>query len=230
MSANATLSRIDMSPEMAELLRAGAADGIGLCCSPGQVEKNYAVLRECERLGYLRWLNIEQPWITDAGRAAIGAPSQSEQSRLRLIELCNQRRKLEPPRRLDPRTDFDYRSYLSLGYVCTLVVKQFDRRHEPATIRVGRTLRGDPQFLGPKNAIVLPESEGRFVLAVMPPWLVRTARFPTYPLPLDESDPDFTDAERAAWDRLRNICISVNARIRSAGRNRPEKFRYGESS
>jgi hypothetical protein len=225
----ATISR-ELTPEMADLLRAGAADHLGIVCSPGRVEKNWKLLRELQAMGFVRFPTIEQPWITDAGRTAIGAPSQAQADRARFVEMCSRRPRLVPERRRDPRTEFDYRSYRAMSYACTLVVKQPDARENPASTRVGRSLTSDPQYLGPKNSIVLPESEGRFVLALMPDWLIRRAGFSTYALPLDETDPAFTEEERKLWDRLRLVCYSVNARIRTAGRKRPEKFRYGESA
>lgn len=229
MSSSATLTRQDVSPEVAELLRAGAADHLGFVCSPGQVQKNWAALREAERAGYLRFLGLERPWITPAGRAAIGAPTEAQVDRAKLEAICK-RKPLKPARKADPRTDFDYRSYRSMEYVCTLLVKQPDFREDPKSIRVGSSLTSDPQFLGPNNSIVQPESEGRFVLAVMPDWLIKRAGLSTYPLPLDETDPDFTDEERATWARLRLVCQSINSRIRTAGRRMTERYRYGENA
>lgn len=229
MSNSATLTRKDVSPEVAELLRAGAADHLGLVCSPGQVQKNWAAIREAERNGWLRFLSMERPWITPAGRAAIGAPTEAQVDRAKFVDMCK-RRSLKPKKKADPRTDFDYRSYRSMGFVCTLVVKQPDRREDPLSVRVGRSLTSDPQFLGPNNSIVQPESEGRFILAVMPDWLIKRAELSTYPLPLDESDPEFTDDERATWDRLRLVCQSINSRIRSGGRRSVERFRMGENA
>jgi hypothetical protein len=229
MSASATLTRDEVSPEVAELLRAGAADRLGLVCSPGQVQKNWAAIREAERNGWLRFLTLERPWITPAGRAAIGAPTEAQVDRAAFLEMCK-RKPLKPAKKADPRTDFDYRSYRAMEYVCTLLVKQPDPREDPPSVRVGRTLTSDPQFLGPNNSIVQPESEGRFVLAVMPYWLIKRAELSTYPLPLDESDPNFTDEERAAWSRLRLVCQSINSRIRTAGRRSTERFRYGENA
>jgi len=230
VSTSAALADHDLSPEAVALLQAGAADQLGLCCRPGQVEKNWAALRECERFGLLRFINIEKPWITPAGRAAIGAPTEAEADRARRIEQFSavKRKRLQPEKRYDPRTDFDYRSYRACKYVCTLLVKQPDRRENPLTVRVGRTLRSDPQFLGPNNSIVQPESDARFLLTLMPDWLLKRAGFSTYPMPLDETEWSAEDC--ATWDRLRQVCISINSRIRSAGRRRPEKFRYGESA
>jgi hypothetical protein len=229
MSNSATLTRQDISPEVAELLRAGAADHLGFVCSPGQVQKNWAAIREAERAGYLRFLTMERPWITPAGRAVIGAPTEAQVDRAKLEAMCK-RKPLKPTKKADPRTDFDYRSYRSMGYACTLVVKQVDRREDPPSVRVGRSLTSDPQFLGPNNSIVQPESEGRFVLAVMPDWLIRRAGLSTYPMPIDDDDPDFTDDERATWARLRLVCQSINSRIRTSGRRLTETFRYGENA
>lgn len=217
----------DVSPEMADLLRAGAADKLGLICSPSRVEKNYKVLREAERLGYLRFLDIERPWITPAGRLAIGAPTEAETSRAEFAAICaGVRKPLVPAKRNDPRTDFDYRSWKSMDWHCVLVVKQPHDR-EIRSVRVGRTPTSAPQYLGSRNSTIQPESDGRFVLAVIPKWLISTAGFSTYPLPLDDGD-GWTDAEREAWDRLRNVCFSINSRIRNAGRGQHQRLRFGE--
>jgi hypothetical protein len=136
-----------------------------------------------------------------------------------------------PKKSDDPRTDFDYRSYRSMDWICVLAVKQPDYRSEQATLRVGRTLRSDPQFLGPRNSIILPESEGRFALAIVPHWLARISGMPTHPFPLDETDPAWSEDDRALWERLRQICFSVNSRIRTAGRNvRADRMRFGETA
>jgi hypothetical protein len=218
----------DLTPEMVELLRAGAADGAGLCCRPGQVVKNFAALHECERFDLIRFLDIERPWITPAGRAAIGAPTESQANRAWLMNNYGpgSKPRLVPEKRNDPRTDFDYRSYKACGYVCTLLVKQPDARENPLTVRVGRTLRSDPQFLGPNNSIVQPESDARFLLTVMPSWLLKRAGFSTYPMPLDETEWSAEDC--ATWNRLRQVCMSINSRIRNAGRRAQEKRRFGE--
>jgi hypothetical protein len=218
-----------LAPEMIELLRAGADHTLGIVCRPGQVRKLWPLITEAERHGWIRLLDVEKPWITDAGRKAIGAPSQAEASHAKLVEEC---KRCKPVLRAsaDPRTDFDYRSYQANDFVCVLAVKQPDARVEPATIRVGRDLSSAPQFLGPKNSIVQPESEGSFVLAVMPHWIVRKALLPTYPFALNEDEP-WTENERALWDRLRNVCISVNTRIRRGGSHpTPTKNPYGANA
>jgi hypothetical protein len=230
MTASLTLDH-DLSPETVELLRRGVTEGHGLVCRPGEVRKLFPLLREAERLDYLRFLDVERPWITPAGRAAIGAPTEAEADHAKLVLLCGGARKpLVPAKRDDPRTDFDYRSYRSIGYVCVLVVKQADHRENPTTLRVGRTLSSEPQFLGPKNSILLPESEGRFSLALMPAWLVKRAGLSTYPLHLDEDDPAWTEQERETWSRLRQVCYSVNSRIRNSNRRPKQNLRFGETA
>lgn len=219
----------DLSPEAISLLRAGADNPHGFCCTPGQVAKNWEHLQTAERAGYVRFLQ-ERPWITDAGRRAIGAPSQSEAGRARLIEMCSIRKRLTPEKRDDTRTDFDYRSYRSMKYACTLLIKQPDFRENPPTLRVGKSLRSDPQYLGPKNSIVQPESAGRFVLVLMPDFIIRRALLQTYPRQLDETDDDFTDDERETWSRLRSVCIAINSRIRSAGHKVTERRVFGETA
>lgn len=239
MSIAATRMDPCVTPEMAELLRAGTTDQLGLICRPGQVQKNYPALRAAEKLGYLRFLDVYRPWITPEGRAAIGAPTEAAADRARaMLLLATVRKPLVPAKRDDPRSDFDYRSYKSMGYVCTLVIRQPDPRDDPKTVRVGRSLTSEPQYLGPRNAILQPESEGRFVLALVPGWMVRpinqsqlSCRLPAFsscPMPLDESDESFTDEERELWERLRRICSSINSRIRNANRRQPDKLRFGE--
>lgn len=219
-----------LSPEMVDMLRAGAAHDLGVICRPGQVQKLWPLLSQAEKLKLIVFLDMERPIITDMGRRAIGAPSQAQADHARLVALCTRRKPLQPRPDADPRTDFDYRSYQSMGFVCTLVVRQPDARYKPTTVRVGRSLTSDPQFLGPRNSIRLPECEGTpFVLAVMPKWLLDRAQFPTCPFPLDEDDASWSADDRATWDRLRQVCMSVNIRIRRGG-NRPSagRLHYGE--
>lgn len=221
--------RADLAPEMVDLLRAGAAHDIGIICRPGQVQKHWSTLREAERLKLIFFADLERPVITDMGRRAIGAPTQLDADYARLKALCG-RKKPALRRDEDPRTDFDYRSYRSMGYVCTLVVRQPDTRCNPATVRVGKTLKSEPQFLGPRNSIVLPECDGTpFVLALMPKWLLDRAMFPTCPFALDEDDASWSADDRATWERLRHLCMSVNTRIRRGGNRQPTgKLHYGE--
>lgn len=227
-------SRIDtdLTPEMAELLYAGANHQLGLCCIPGRVQKNWQILKRLERLGFIRFITLEQPWITESGRVAIGAPSEMEADRRRRIALLatyNRRKPLIPTPQKDPRTDFDYRSYRSCGYVCVLAVKLPDERPDARTIKVGRPGSSDHHYFGNGNSIVQQESEGRFILAVMPGWLQRRWSFLTYPLALPD-DGGWSDAERASWERLSRVCNSINSRIRNSGRRSRQNLHYGETA
>jgi hypothetical protein len=229
-----------LSDDAVALLRRGAADHLGLCCRPGEVVKLWPAISEAERAGYLRFVGGEKPWITPQGREAIGAPSEMEADMAKLRLLCaNARKSLVPAKRADARTDFDYRSWKAMRWVCTLVVRQPDGRMGPRTVRVGRTIDSQPQFLGSKNSMIQPESDARFVLTLVPAWMTRPIKkngdnipaiFSTYPMPIDETDSNFTDDERAAWDRLRQICFSINSRIRNAGRGQRERLRFGENA
>lgn len=203
----------DLTEAGRALLEAGAKHLNGLCCTPGQVRKNWKDLTELKRAGFINWLTAEQPWITKDGREAIGAPNECQATIDLLRPTMSNRAPLAPPRDADPRTDLDYRSYQSMGWVCALVIRQPDYRTEAATIRVGSSLSSEPQFLGAGNSIVQPESEGRFVLTLVPAWMVRKNIFSGHPFSLDEYDPAFTAEERELWDRLRNICFSINTRI-----------------
>jgi hypothetical protein len=240
MTAPSTMYADDreLSPELAALLRAGIADRYGFVCQPGQVEKNYKALHEGERAGYIRFVKLTHPKITDAGRAAVGAASEREERKAESRRICADILRtvaLDPAKRNDPRTDFDYRSYKTMGYVCTLVFRQHDDRRVKPTVRVGRTLKSDPQFLGARNSIIQPESTEKFVLAVVPEWMTRPIKkpggvfalpiFTTYPLPIDETDPAFTYGDREEWERLRAVCFSINSRIqRAPGKAAVKKF------
>lgn len=235
------MASVDLAPEVVEMLSRGAADGLGIVCRPGEVRKLYPLLHEAERLGYIRFIDLERPWITEAGRAAIGAPSQAEVDRAKLALICsNARKPLVPAKRDDPRTAAEYTAWnLKPKWACTLVVRQPDARHQPRSIRVGRTLTSEAQYLGSNNANVQPESTDRFVLAVVPEWMTRPIKkaggvtapaiFSTWPLALDESDPNFTDEDRETWLRLRQVCASINSRIRIAGKPSHQKsWAYGQ--
>lgn len=225
-----TLPRDDeLSPEAVELLRRGAAHNYGLCCSPGEIHKFYRLLRESERLKYIVFLNLEQPWITPAGRAAIGAPSQADVDYAKLVLLCGAARKpLVPAKRDDPRTDFDYRSYKQMGYGCVLAVKAPDDRINPQSVKIVVPGSSKPEGLGPKNSIIQPESEGKFVVACIPLWLQRKLKLPTGNLPLPDHETRWTSEDRETWERLRNVCFSINSRIRNANRAKRQNLAFGQ--
>lgn len=217
-----------MSHDLAEVLRAGAAHDHGMICRPGQVQKLYPLLKEAERLGYLRFIDVERPWITPAGRAAIGAPTETEAGYARLVLACSGARKpLVPTKRADPRTDFDYRSYKSMGYVCILAVRAHDERPEPQTVRIKVAGSSKPQGLGAGNSIIMEETAGPFVLAVVPTWLQRKCGLATYAMPLPEDQP-WSESDRELWGHLRDVCFSINSRIRNSNRRQRERGSFGQ--
>lgn len=219
-----------MSHELAEVLRVGAAHDHGMICRPGEVMKLFPLLKQAERLGYLRFIDIERPWITPAGRAAIGAPTETEAGYARLVLACSAARKpLVPAKRADPRTDFDYRSYRQCGYVCILAVRAQDDRPDPQTVRIVVSGSTKPQGLGARNSIIMEETKGPgpFVLAVVPKWLQEKCSLPTYAMPLPE-DQDWSDDDRELWARLREVCFSINSRIRNSNRRPRERAAFGQ--
>lgn len=221
----------DLSPEAVELLRRGAAHSFGLCCRPGEIRKSYPFLRQAERLGYVRFLDLERPFITEAGRAAIGAPTEAEADYAKLVLLCagaRKRKPLTPTKRDDPRTDFDYRSYKQMGYGCVLAVKAPDDRVNPQSVKIVVPGSSKPEGLGPKNSIIQPESEGKFVVACIPLWLQRKLKLPTGNLPLPDHETHWTSEDRETWERLRNVCFSINSRIRNANRAKRQNLAFGQ--
>lgn len=237
MNTAAALADHDLSPEAVAILREGAENALGYCCTPGQVVKNFPAISEAEKRGYIVFLG-ERPWITPEGRAAIGGPTESEAGRARLVAACTFARKpLQPAKRNDPRTDFDYRSYKAMRLVCTLVVRQPDHRENPPSVRVGRSLTSPPQFLGARNSNIQPESTEKFIVTLVPEWMTRPMTkdgqwiapiFSSYQFAIDETKWSAEDC--ATWDRLRQVCYSINSRIRSAGRRQSERMRFGENA
>ena len=58
-------------------------------------------------------------------------------------------------------------------------------------------------------------------------WFALYTGFSTYPFSLDETQ--WSEADRTTWSRLRDVCFSVNSRIRNAGRRTPTaKLHYGQ--
>lgn len=227
---SATAIELDhLTPEMAALLWRGARDNFGYICRPGEVREFWPTLSAAERLGYLRFIDVTRPWITEAGRRAIGAPTEMEADREKLRRLCETnaaRRPPDPKKRDDPRTDFDYRSYRTMKYVCVLALRLPDLRENPQSVMVGSMTLGDPVFLGERNSILMPESEGRFVLALITKWLQERTGLPMCAPPLRE-DEAWTADERETWTRLARVCSTINTRIRRGGQSTKASVPYG---
>jgi hypothetical protein len=224
----------DISERTMALLKQGAEHALGTICPPGQVEQNYKFLKEAEDRGYLRFLNICEPIITPAGRAAIGAPTEQQADLARhnaLLARLAVRKRLKPDRRADPRTEFDYRSYKAMNYVCVLAVRAPDDRVNPRSVKIMTLWSDHPEGFGPGNSIIEPECAGtKFVLACIPAWLQRRLKLPMGALPLPDQDTQWTAEDRETWDRLRQLCHCINSRIRNANRRKFQNLRYGETA
>ena len=218
----------DLPPEMIEMLWEGARDKLGIICRPGLVREKWLLLRHAEKLGFVRFLSVDVPWITAKGREAIGAPSEFEYDTDALREL-SKRRPLKPSAKSDPRSDALYQVWKMEKKVCVLLVRQEDFRDNPGTVRVTNVGSKDPQYLSDKNSTIMEESEGRFVLAVVPAWLRKVAKMSAFPLPLPDGD-EWTDEERALWGRMSDVCFSINSRIRNSGRRKKPYLRFGETA
>lgn len=83
MSAQTAAASCGLSDEAIALLKAAAHAPYGRICYPGQIKDHWPALREAEALGYVFW-NGMQPEIREAGRVAVGGPSEPEANRLRL--------------------------------------------------------------------------------------------------------------------------------------------------
>lgn len=229
MPSAAALELNHLTPEMSALLWRGARDNYGYICRPSEVREFHAILSAAERLGYLRFIDVTRPWITAEGRRAIGAPTEMVADREKWLRACGvnaERRPPDPKKRNDPRSDADYRSYKTMEYVCVLALRLPDSRQSPRSTKVGGLAGGEPVFLGEGNSILAPESEGRFVLALIPKWLQERTGLPMWAAPLRE-DEAWTSTERETWSRLSRVCSTINARIRSAGRRSKTRIPYG---
>jgi hypothetical protein len=119
----------------------------------------------------------------------------------------------------------DYLAWRTMGMVCVLVVKHRDK---PASFECSRD--GGPYrhlYLPFSQLVPLPESDGEFLLALLPrPWVNRIEKKDFagaqplrelfgVTLPLSAAQP-WTDEQCATWERLGNRRLSINSRIQSA--------------
>lgn len=219
--AAAALADRDLSPEAVELLRAGAAHPDGrLLTLRRDADGRGPALQELARLGYQRWVGWD-PMITDAGRAAIGEPSESEARLARLrkagAEHAELRAKRNQNKNPDARTAVHYRTWQTMGLVCVLVVKHRDKI---ASIECSRDGSYYPHIYLPTSKIVpQPEATDEFILACVPKWLAQRAELLGITLPLSPAR-HWTDEQHATWERLGRLRTSINTRIYFAHRRR----------
>lgn len=241
--STATLTRPaldnDLTPEMVRLLKYGAAHPYGhMVQLRSDSERFGRELQELRRRGYQREVGWD-PMITEAGRAAVGAPTEREADNIRLqaagVEHAAMRTRREAkaePR--DPRAD-NYLTWKSERKFCVLVVRH---RPRPKSFAVTRDGSGHPNiFLPFSRTDELTESDADFLLAVFAlpfvEWMetkdggkdyVAAQRYRELfgvTLPLSAARP-WTAEQIATWERLDKLRSSINWRIQAA-RTTPRK-------
>jgi hypothetical protein len=224
----------ELSPELVELLRAAAQTTYGRICYPYQCRGPVGLLVvQARALGFI-YYDGATPIITDSGRKAVGAPTELEL-------ICKNRGGLfakdgvAATRRQsdDPRSRLTYQSYRSARMFCTLVVKLSEPPSDARGLKC--SMNGDPTrwFTLPLHRIIIqPESQGRFVLVVVPKWLAK----PFDPKRITElagvlpdlcDSIEWTDQQKTDWNRLRRKAGVINTRIRSGGPRRSSDRQSG---
>lgn len=126
-------------------------------------------------------------------------------------------------RKPDPRAQ-QYRIWRTMDMGCVLVVKHRDKTN---SIEISRDGSYYPHtYLPTSKIIVQPESTKEFILAVVPKWLAHRAELSGVTLPLSPARP-WLDEQRETWRRLDNLRMSINTRIRNAGRTPHVKLPFG---
>jgi hypothetical protein len=224
----------ELSPEMVELLTAAAQTTYGRVCYPYQCCGPVGLLLVKARALGLIYYDGATPIINDAGRKAVGAPTELA------LMFANRRELFAKPGEAvtrrptdDPRSRVTYQCYRDARMFCTLVVKLA----EPPTGARGLkcSMNGDPLryfYLPLRQIIIEPESKGSFVLAVVPKWLAR----PVDPKRITElanvipdlcDSVEWTEDQRTDWKQLRRKASIINTRIRSGGERRSSDRQNG---
>jgi hypothetical protein len=121
----------------------------------------------------------------------------------------------------DPRSSSDYRAWKTMKMVCVLLVKHQDKA---ASIECSKDGASRPRiFIPNKKHILLPESDGEFVLMLLPKWLAQKAELMGVTAGLSP-DRTWTSAEVDQWRSLSSLRLSVNTKIHSANRRTPSNI------
>jgi hypothetical protein len=215
----------NLSPEMVELLTAAAQTVHGRICYPYEVRGREKLLADMRARGFA-WYDGAQPMITDAGRKAVGAPTELElmcKSRRAFAKAGQAVTRRQPD---DPRSRIAYQCYRSARMFCTLVVKLAEPPIGARGLKC--SMNGDPArffYLPLRQIIIQPESKDPFVLAIVPKWLAK----PVDPKRITElagvipdlcDSVEWTDEQNDDWNRLRRKASVINTRIRSGGERR----------
>lgn len=224
-----------LSSAMVELLTAAGQTTYGRICYPYQARGRERLLADMRARGFI-YYDGATPMITDAGRKAVGCPTELElicKNCGRLFvkgDVISARRQPD-----DPRSRMTYQSWRSARMFCTLVVKLAEPSPEDRSLRC--SMNGDPLrwFTLPlkKHPIIIqPESKDPFVLAVVERWLAKPFD-PKRITELADVIPDlcdsveWTDEQKADWNRLRRKASVINTRIRSGGPRRTSDRQSG---
>lgn len=138
-------------------------------------------------------------------------------------------------RKPDPRSILDYRAYHTMRLVCVLVVKHRDKA---ASIECSRDGAWPHIYLPTKKLMVQPESEGDFILALMPKsflvWLAKQDDAPSVARTLLGVTPELageqTAARRETWKRLERVRSSINSKIYYAKRRSTSVISRGNAA
>jgi hypothetical protein len=213
----------ELSQELVELLTAAAQTTYGRVCYPYQCRGPVGLLLVQARARGFIYYDGATPIITDAGRKAVGAPTELEL-------ICKNRGGVfakpgEHVTRRQPddlRSRITYQSYRTARMFCTLVVKLAE---PPGARSLKCSMNGDPSkffYLPLSRIIIQPESQGSFVLVVVPKWLAK----PFDPKRITElagvlpdlcDSIEWTDQQKTDWNRLRRKAGVINTRIRNGG-------------
>ena len=222
VSEDVVKPRAELSPEAVDLLRAGAAHSDGCPITyASEAKRKRAFLLELEARGFLRFLNFNEPMVTDAGRAFIGAPGEMEQSRQRLAEwgvkFAVARAAMKQAAGYDGRTPLEYKHLNETKTFCVPVYRhrqgettEFSRDGGPAPHAYVRT----------EKLWVQPESIGDFLLIFIRKshanWLKNNHRVDLFAVPPElSSEGAWTDEDRDAWKTVRRLSANINRHIRN---------------
>jgi hypothetical protein len=214
----------ELSPELVELLTAAAQTTYGRVCYPYQCRGPLGLLLVQARARGFIYYDDATPIITDAGRRAVGAPTELElicKNRGGLFGKVGEAATRRRPD--DPRSRITYQSYRTARMFCTLVVKLAEPPIDARGLKC--SMNGDPirWFTLPLHRIIIqPESQGSFVLVVVPKWLAK----PFDPKRITElagvlpdlcDSIEWTEDQKTDWNRLRRKASVINTRIRNGG-------------
>ena len=128
-------------------------------------------------------------------------------------------------RKPDPRSIHDYRGYNTMGMVCVLLTR---RSPKPASFDCSRNGAAYPRIYLPfSKCIEQPESTDDFLIVCMPKWLAKNAELLGV---TPELVGDWTDAQRALWESLGRLALSINTRIVNAKRRSRAKLPFGATA